>query len=179
MDKGTGRTYNQKVKAEQIIKKSNLDWSIFRLSAIMGNHKMTKLMFHQPLETSFEITTPEDAARAFVNALEAKPQLTNKIFNLGGGKACRTSYRDFSDRSFQVTGLGDLAFSGKAFAERNFHIKLFPGFNICSKEKDFIPGFNISNKPSVIIPVPDGPARFTTQFITDGFLNYHHAFHYF
>ena len=41
-----------KIKAEQILQKSKLDWTIFRLCAIMGNHKISKLMFHQPLETS-------------------------------------------------------------------------------------------------------------------------------
>src|SRR5690625_7664771 len=41
-----------KVDAESIIKESDLDWSIFRLSAIMGKHKMSKLLFHMPLETS-------------------------------------------------------------------------------------------------------------------------------
>ncbi len=54
-----------KIKAEEIIQKSKLDWSIFRLGAIMGGHKISKLMFHQPLDTSFEIATPEDTARAF------------------------------------------------------------------------------------------------------------------
>lgn len=40
-----------KIAAEKIIRDSNLDWSIFRLTSIMGGHKMSKLMFHMPLET--------------------------------------------------------------------------------------------------------------------------------
>ena len=44
-----------KIRCEKIIQGSNLSWSIFRLSAIMGNHKISKLMFHMPLETSGDL----------------------------------------------------------------------------------------------------------------------------
>lgn len=110
-----------KIKAEKIIQKSKLDWTIFRLAAIMGNHKISKLMFHMPLDTAMEICTPSDTARAFVNALEKQQDLSKRIFNLGGGSSCRNSYRDFLSRSFKIFGLGDLDFPTKAFAEKNFH----------------------------------------------------------
>ena len=110
-----------KIEAEQLLQKSKLDWTIFRLCAIMGDHKISKLMFHQPLKTPLEIATPEDTARAFVNAIYKKEQLSKKIFNLGGGENCRISYMDFLIRSFQIFGLGKLNFPPKAFAEKNFH----------------------------------------------------------
>lgn len=61
-----------KLATEKIIQESKLNWTIFRLSAIMGagNHKITELMFHMPVNTSVEITTPEDTACAFVNAAD-------------------------------------------------------------------------------------------------------------
>ncbi len=110
-----------KIQAEKIIKKSGLDYRIFRLTAIMGNHKISKIMFYQPLNTPMEIATPEDTARAFVKALDFKKQLSKKIYNLGGGEACRIRYDDFLKRSFQVFGLGTNDFPKKAFAEKNFH----------------------------------------------------------
>lgn len=110
-----------KIKAEQIISNSTLDWSIFRLTAIMGMHKISKIMFHMPLETSMEIATPEDTARAFVRAIEKRILLSKKTFNLGGGKDCRTSYKEFLTRSFRLSGLGKFNFPEKAFAEKNFH----------------------------------------------------------
>lgn len=63
-----------KIEAEAIIKNTKLDWSIFRLTAIMGakNHKISPIMFHVPLETKMEIATPNDVARAFLHALEKK-----------------------------------------------------------------------------------------------------------
>ena len=110
-----------KIKAEQIICSSKLEWSIFRLAAIMGNHKVSGLMFHMPLATSMEIATPEDTARAFVLALEKRPGISKKIFNLGGGINCRTTYEDLLTQMFGIFGLGKLNFPAKAFAERNFH----------------------------------------------------------
>ncbi|WP_245574881.1 hypothetical protein [Aequorivita capsosiphonis] len=110
-----------KIAAEEIIKTSKLKWTIFRLAAIMGGHKMSKLMFHQPLATSLEIATPRDTARAFVNAIEKEKELSRSIFNLGGGENCRISYEGFLQRSFNIFGLGELNFPEKAFAEKNFH----------------------------------------------------------
>lgn len=110
-----------KIAAEQLVQDSTLHWSIFRLAAIMKNHKISKLMFHMPLDTSMEICTPEDTARAFVNALSCREPLTHKIFNLGGGATCRISYREFLQRSFQQYGLGKLNFPEYAFAQHNFH----------------------------------------------------------
>lgn len=110
-----------KIQAEELLKSSHLDYTIFRLAAIMGGHKMSKLMFHQPLNTSLEIATPRDTARAFVNGIEKQNQLSKRTFNLGGGEKCRTSYSDFLQKSFTVFGLGALDFPEKAFAEKNFH----------------------------------------------------------
>lgn len=110
-----------KIKCEELIQNSKLNWTIFRLAAIMGNHKISKLMFHMPLDTSMEICTPADTARAFVNGIEKKDELNHRIFNLGGGESCRISYKDFLSQSFDIFGLGKLNFPDKAFAEKNFH----------------------------------------------------------
>ncbi len=110
-----------KIAAEECIQNSKLDFTIFRLAAIMGNHKISKLMFHQPLNTSLEIATPRDTARAFVNGIEKQDALTKKIFNLGGGETCRIIYEGFLERSFAIFGLGKLNFPEHSFADKNFH----------------------------------------------------------
>jgi len=112
-----------KIKAEIAVQNCQLDWSIFRLSAIMGtdNHKISGLMFHMPLATSMEITTPKDTGRAFVNAINKREFLSKRIFNLGGGENCRIDYHEFLSKSFNVFGLGKLDFPKNAFAKQNFH----------------------------------------------------------
>lgn len=110
-----------KIGAEIAVQNSKLDYTIFRLAAIMGNHKISKLMFHQPLNTALEIATPKDTARAFVNGIEKQSLLSKKIYNLGGGEKCRISYQEFLKRSFTIFGLGKLNFPKYAFADKNFH----------------------------------------------------------
>ncbi len=110
-----------KVLCEKAIRQSNLSWSIFRLAAIMGNHKISKLMFHMPLNTALEICTPQDTGRAFALAVAYQNKLENQIFNLGGGKECIISYHSFLVRMFDAFGLGRVDFPEKAFADKNFH----------------------------------------------------------
>ena len=112
-----------KVEAEKIIRGSKLSWSIYRLSAIMGigNHKISKLMFHMPLDTVMEIATVRDTARAFVNSIGKRDQLEGLTFNLGGGEECRISYIDFMTRAFDLYGMGKVDFPKYAFAKINFH----------------------------------------------------------
>jgi len=113
-----------KIAAEAAVRASRLDWSIIRLTAVMGGHKMSPLMFHMPLDTPLEIATVQDAARALAAAPDARPALTARVFNLGGGPRCRTDYRSFLVRSFATSGLGAFDLPEAAFATRNFHCGL-------------------------------------------------------
>ncbi|MDD2552298.1 MAG: NAD(P)-dependent oxidoreductase [Dysgonamonadaceae bacterium] len=144
-----------KILAEDIIQSCKLDWTIFRLTAIMGGHKISKLMFHQPLKTSLEIASPEDTARAFVNAIDKQAQLSKKIFNLGGGQNCRIIYDDFLSRSFKIYGLGKLDFPPKTFAEKNFHCGYYEdGYvldNILNFRKDTLFNYFENQKKDVSI----------------------------
>ncbi|KGN99209.1 NAD-binding protein [Porphyromonas gingivicanis] len=112
-----------KIAAEEILRSSRLRWSIFRLSAIIGaqNHKISPLMFHMPLNTPIEMTSPEDTARAFVHAAQHREELEGKIFNLGGGEQNRIHFRDLLVNNFRLFGLGKFNLPEKAFAEKNFH----------------------------------------------------------
>jgi nucleoside-diphosphate-sugar epimerase len=128
-----------KIAAENLITTCRLDWTIFRLTAIMGtgNHKPSALMFHMPLESCMEIATPEDTARAFVQALKNKEKLSKNIFNLSGGRKCRISYRDFLSRSFEIFGLGKQNFKENSFALRNFHCGYYEDGDILNDILDF------------------------------------------
>jgi nucleoside-diphosphate-sugar epimerase len=117
-----GDVYAQtKIEAENLIRTSKLSWTIFRLAAIMKNHKISRLMFHMPLSTKLEICTPSDTAKAFIKGIYKKNELVGKIFNLGGGEYCCTTYERFLEKSFKIYGLGTLNFPPQAFALCNFH----------------------------------------------------------
>jgi len=110
-----------KIETENYVQKSELDWSIFRLTALMGGHKMSKLMFHMPLESGMELITPHIAAKALVNAIEKKEELSKKVFNFSGGEKMRLTYKELLEGSFKAFGMGKLNFHKYAFAQQNFH----------------------------------------------------------
>jgi nucleoside-diphosphate-sugar epimerase len=128
-----------KIEAEKIITSCKLKWSIFRLTAIMGdnNHKASGIMFHMPLETKIEIATPVDTARAFVNAIYHQDVLNKNIYNLGGGEKCRITYMEFLSRSFNIFGLGEVDFHENSFAKRNFHCGYYKDGDILNNMIDF------------------------------------------
>lgn len=111
-----------KIKAERLLRHSRLNWTVFRLSAIMGPQtRMDPLFFHMPLDTSLEIATARDTGYALVEAIYHQDALRGRTFNLSGGEKCRTSYREFLNQVFIKMGLGKLDLPEYAFAQRNFH----------------------------------------------------------
>lgn len=110
-----------KVKTENYIIKNLKNYTIFRLTAIMGRPATDPLMFHMPLDTKLEISSDVDTALAFVKALNHTEEVKGKVFNLGGGKRCRTTYREFLAKMFTIYGLNFNFLEAYAFAEKNFH----------------------------------------------------------
>ena len=126
-----------KVRAEELIQRSGLQWSIYRLTGVMSRRVgMDPLMFHMPLDTSLEIITARDTARALVRALEV-PEVDGRIFNLGGGPRCRASYRDYLDKHLTIMGLGTGFFPDAAFAEGNFHCGYYGDSEDTNRVLDF------------------------------------------
>lgn len=123
LDSGRDQYGIGKIQTEKDIQNSKLNWSILRLSAIMGvgNHKVSGIVFHVPLDTPMEICTVRDTARAFVNAPDHLEQLNKKIFNLGGGAECRVSFHGYLSRAFKSFGMGKVNFPEHSFATCNFH----------------------------------------------------------
>jgi nucleoside-diphosphate-sugar epimerase len=127
-----------KIRAEQLVRNSNLRWSIFRLTGIMSARQhLDPLFFHMPLETSFEIATTRDTGYALAQALDHFDELQGRTFNLGGGEKCRIVYRDLLQGCFARSGLGEMDFPPEAFADQNFHC----GYFLDSAELNRILGF--------------------------------------
>lgn len=121
-------TYSKtKLECESLIKSSGLEWVILRLSYVVSSDWLPfdPLLFEVPLETRFEVLHTEDAGRAFAAACQ-NPHAAGRIFNIGGGAACRTTYRAYLDRLMRLFGLGSASFlPDELFAKSNFHCGWF------------------------------------------------------
>jgi len=112
-----------KVEAEALVRGSGLSFAILRLAAIMWRKKLDPdpLLFHMPLSTKLEICHTEDTGRAFARAARCEAA-NGRTFDIGGGPSCRTDYRSFLDKLFELIGLGGIgAFPAAAFAASGFH----------------------------------------------------------
>ncbi|NHJ46920.1 MAG: NAD(P)-dependent oxidoreductase [Asgard group archaeon] len=109
-----------KIKAEEYVRNSSLEWVVFRLSYIPNANKMklTPLMFQMPLDTPIEMTHTKDCGLAIANAINVK-EVWGRIFNLGGGKKCQTSYSEFMDKMLPLMGIDPLP--KEAFSTEPFH----------------------------------------------------------
>lgn len=110
-----------KIETEAYIKESQIPFTIYRLTGIMGSPMLDPLMFHMPLNTSLEIASTIDTAVAFTNSLDHLQELNGNIYNLGGGEHCRTTYFDFLTQMFTCYGISPKYLKERDFADQNFH----------------------------------------------------------
>ena len=112
-----------KIECEAMLRASGLDHVILRLSYVAWAkwHPFDPLLFAMPPETRIEIIHTEDAGRAFM-AASCQREASGKVYDIGGGALCRTSFRAYLDRMFRYFGMGDSSFLDDGlFARSGFH----------------------------------------------------------
>ncbi|MFX1387944.1 MAG: NAD-dependent epimerase/dehydratase family protein [Promethearchaeota archaeon] len=112
----------QKVKCEELIKTSSLEWAIFRLTYIVSLNKlqMDPLMFEMPLDTCIEICDTKDVGLALTNAIENK-EIWGEVMHIAGGERCRISYREYLNEMLNIFGIGYDVLPTEAFSTKGFH----------------------------------------------------------
>lgn len=110
-----------KLQAEKLVQESSLECTIFRPGIILGRDSslLNSAVFCMPLATHFEAIHVRDLASACVKAYDQKTSLWGRVYNVGGGPACRIVYMDYISRLFKLFGFGTPDFPDKAFATRN------------------------------------------------------------
>ncbi len=112
----------QKIKCESLIRKSSIEFAIFRLSYITSLDKLQldPIMYDVPLDTCLEICDTKDVGLALANAVENK-DIWGETLHIGGGEKCRTTYREYLTRMLGLFGVGEIKLPKDAFATGNFH----------------------------------------------------------
>lgn len=125
----------QKVKCEELITISSLDWAIFRLTYIVSLNKlqMDPLMFEMPLDTCIEICDTKDVGLALANAVVSE-EIWGEIMHIAGGERCRISYREYLNEMLNIFGIGYDFLPAEAFSTKGFHC----GFMTTDKSQRFL-----------------------------------------
>ncbi|MDR3264045.1 MAG: NAD(P)-dependent oxidoreductase [Clostridiales bacterium] len=126
-----------KVVSEKMIRESGINYTIFRLTGIMGLPHTDPLMFHMPLNTKLEIASTRTTASALALACAHTDELNKNIYNLGGGETCRVEYAEFLKNMLGIYGLNFKYFKTEAFAEKNFHCGYYEDSHILNDILDF------------------------------------------
>lgn len=127
IDRNSDDAYgSSKIKAEELIKESKLDYCIFRVSYVASTNiiKLRPIMFFIALDTKVEIIDAKDVGLALVNAIDSN-EIWNKIFNLGGGKKCRIEFKDNLNDMFEIMGFGKNFLPEEAFSKNHSHCGFF------------------------------------------------------
>jgi len=112
----------QKVKCEELIKNSGLEFVICRLTYIVSINKlqMDPLMFEIPLDTCIEICDTKDVGLALTNAIE-NDEVWGETLHIAGGERCRISYREYLNEMLDIFGIGNNVLPDEAFSTKGFH----------------------------------------------------------
>lgn len=99
-----------KVKCENAIRQSQLQWSILRLAAVTPIHLQAQdpsIMFESSADARFEFLHPADAGTAFARAVGCGETVGKTLF-VAGGPNCRMTYYDFISALMTAIGIGAL-----------------------------------------------------------------------
>jgi len=127
-----------KILGEYEILQSNIkNWVIFRQTAILhynlfSDNLRDGLMFHTPFNSPLEWVTVKDSGRLLLNLLKSFKEerlpagFFKRVYNIGGGKGCRTFGYQTYDDGFKLIGGGLKDFFKPCYnATRNFHGMFF------------------------------------------------------
>jgi nucleoside-diphosphate-sugar epimerase len=112
----------QKVRCEEIVRNSGLEWVICRLTYIVSINKlqMDPLMFEMPLDTCIEICDTKDVGLALTNAIENN-EIWGETLHIAGGERCRITYREYLNEMLDIFGIGNNVLPDEAFSTKGFH----------------------------------------------------------
>ncbi len=109
----TDQYSTHKVECEKILEESKLSWVVLRIGVALdpnardADKDSFSTLFDVSPDTRLEYVHPLDVARAQVNALSC-PEVKGRVLLIGGGRACRITYRELFKAIFDAIGIGML-----------------------------------------------------------------------
>lgn len=112
---------NTKAEIEKMIKNKIKNYTIFRLPIVLANPKTEKFIYNGLRDEFVELVTNRDVAYALVRAIDYDKTLKRKIYNVGGGESCTTTYRELLINILEIHGLSFSYLLSKLFLDKNYY----------------------------------------------------------
>lgn len=110
-----------KYSVEKLIKDSIKNYTIIRVPLVLCNVAKENFMYNVPINSKIETITSYDAGYALAMSVEHKKELNKKIFNLGGGEKCRTTYKELLIKILKTYGISFKYILAFFLADKNFY----------------------------------------------------------
>jgi len=110
-----------KFDTEKLIKNKLKNYTIFRIPITLANPKNETFIYNGNKDDKIEVTTNRDVAYLLVRAIDYDTKLKGKIYNVGGGETCITTYRELLINILEIYGLSFNFILSKLFLDKNFY----------------------------------------------------------
>ena len=110
-----------KVFSEDYIKENIKNYSILRLSYILGDPGPESLIYNVVPNSKVEFLSAQDAGYVFANAIDHRKTINKKTYNVSGGDTYKDTYRNFLDCILRNYGISIRFLSSLLLAEKNYY----------------------------------------------------------
>ena len=110
-----------KLECEKYIKDNIKNYTIFRLSYVLGDPGKDNIIYNVKLDQEEEMLSSVDAGYAFVSSIDHLDKLNKKTFDVSGGPKFRTTFADFINHIFKTYGLSSEYLEMFFVAEKNYY----------------------------------------------------------
>ena len=119
-----------KIDIEKLIKEKLTNYVIYRVPTVLTRLDKEDFIYSTPLDDTCELITASDAAYALVKTIDSKKELNKKVFNLGGGETCITTFRELIINILKIRGINFKYIWSLLFLEKDFY-----GYTFTDSEK--------------------------------------------
>lgn len=110
-----------KADTEKLIQKEIKNYTIFRIPLVLSNPKDEIFIYNGISNSNIEVISNRDVAYALVRAIDYDKKLKGKIYNVGGGETCITTYRELIVKQLEIYGLSFKYIISRVFLDKNFY----------------------------------------------------------
>lgn len=119
-----------KIDVEKLIKEKLANYVIYRVPTVLTRLDKEDFIYSTPLDDTCELITASDAAYALVKTIDFKKDVNKKVFNLGGGETCITTFRELIINILKIRGINFKYIWSLLFLEKDFY-----GYTFTDSEK--------------------------------------------
>lgn len=112
---------NTKFNVEKLIQKEIKNYTIFRTPLVLSNPKDEIFVYNGIGNSTMEVISNRDVAYALVRAIDYDKKLKGRIYNVGGGETCITTYRELIIKQLEIYGLSFKYIISRIFLDKNFY----------------------------------------------------------